>query len=114
MPESSVRFIGWDNVRMSVEKLVADSPEPFDPNTVANVGDLLAVCLERTPVPASVDEGYWSTVSFSWEDFEIEVFGDRLEVYRFYDQRSKIWYEEHRPGAAFTPKFLAEIAALAL
>jgi len=53
-------------------------------------------------------------VSFSWEDFEIEVFGDRLEVYRFYDQRSKIWYEEHRPGAAFTPKFLAEIAALAL
>jgi hypothetical protein len=53
-------------------------------------------------------------VSISWENFEIEVFADRLEFYRFYDQRSEIWYEEHQPGAAFTTKFLDEIAALAL
>ena len=48
-----------------------------------------------------------------WGNFEIEVFEDRLEVYRFFDQRSEIWYEYHQPGAAFTPRLLAELAALA-
>jgi hypothetical protein len=112
MPEVSARFSGWDEVRMSVDQLVADSPELFDTNTVANARDLLELCVKGAPVPTTVAKGYWSTVSFSWENFEIEVFEDRLEVYRLYDQRSEIWYEEHQPGAAFTPKFLAEIDAL--
>jgi hypothetical protein len=114
MPEVNVRLSGWDDVRMCVDQLIADSPEPFDEDTVADVRDLLALCVQGAPLPKAVAKGYWSTVSISWENFEIEVFADRLELYRFYDQRSEIWYEEHQPGAAFTTKFLDEIAALAL
>jgi hypothetical protein len=112
MSEATAQFSDWDQVLVSVDQLVASSPEPFSTNTVANAHDFLAVCVVGTPVPTSVTKGYWETVSFSWETFEVEVFEDRLEVYRFYNQRSEIWYEEDQPGAAFTPKFLAEIAAL--
>ena len=103
----------WDHVRVNVDQLVANSPDPFDANTVANARDLLALCDKGTPVPTSVARGYWETVSFSWGNFEIEVFEDRLEVYRFYDQRSEIWYEEHQPGDAFSPRLVAELATLA-
>ncbi len=100
---------------MNVDRLVANGGNPadsFDTNTVANVRDLLTLCVKGTPVPTSVAKGYWETVSFSWGNLEIEVFDDHLEVYRFYDQRSEIWHEEHQPGAAFSSKFLAEMAAL--
>jgi hypothetical protein len=107
-----VQLNGWDEVRVSVEQLVENCPDPFDANTVANVGDLLAACATGTPVPTSVGKGYWESVCFSWSNFQIEVFEDRLEVYRFFDQRSEIWYEEHQPGAAFTSRLLAELAAL--
>jgi hypothetical protein len=112
MSEVSVQFSGWDQVQAHVDQVVASSPDPFDANTVANEHDLLAECARGTPVPTGVAKGYWETVSFSWGNFEIEVFEDRLEIYRFYDQRSEIWYEEHRPRAAFTPRLLAELATL--
>jgi hypothetical protein len=107
-------FSGWDSVTIEVDEIVKNNLEPFDPNTVANVKDLLSVCRDSTALPADVSKGYWNTVSLSWDKFEIEVFEDRLEVYRFYDQRSEIWYEEHRPGEPFTPRFLAELASLSM
>jgi hydroxyethylthiazole kinase-like sugar kinase family protein len=109
----SGEFSGWDDVQIKVDQLAAGSPDPFNPKTVANARDLLAVCRNGTPTPTNVAKGYWSTVCFSWIGFEIEVFDDRLEVYHFYDQRSEIWYEEHQPGESFTPRFLAELTALA-
>jgi hypothetical protein len=112
MSEVSVQFGGWDQVRAHVDQLIANCPDPFDSRTVANAHDLLAACAEGAPVPTGVGKGYWETVCFSWGNFEIEVFEDHLEVYRFYDQRSEIWNEEHRPGEAFTRRLLAELAAI--
>jgi hypothetical protein len=108
----SGQFSGWEDVQFKVDHVVTESPDPFDSDTLANVRDLLAVCRNVSPIPSSVAKGYWSTVSFCWDGFEIEVFEDRLEVYHFYDQRSEIWYEEHRPGGSFTPRFLDELAGL--
>ena len=114
MAQMSDHFGGWDEVRIKVDQVAEESPDPFDAGTIANVRDLLAVCHNRYPVPTSVAKGYWSTFSFSWGGFETEVFEDRLEVYHFNDQRSEIWYEEHQPGESFSPRFLAEFAALEL
>jgi len=44
--------------------------------------------------------------------FPTEVFADRVEVFRFFDQRTDICYEEHRPGQPFSSRFLAELTAL--
>jgi hypothetical protein len=103
---------GWNGVRIEVDRLITECPDPFDLNTIANMRDLLAICQNERPVPVGVSKGYWSTVSLCWGEFEIEVFEDRFEVYRFPDQRIDIWYEEHKPGEAFSPRFIAELAAL--
>src|SRR5258708_124124 len=108
----SGRFGGWNSVQIDVDQIVATSPDSFDRNTIANVRDLLAVCRNESPVPMDVAKGDGNAVWFCWHKFEIEVFEDRLEIYHFYDQRSDIWYGEHRPGDSFTPRFLAELAAL--
>lgn len=112
--EASGRLSEWDRVGVEVDQVVSGSPDPFNPNTVANARDLLMACRNKSPLPTEVAKGYWSTVCFCWVGFEIEVFEDRLEVYHFFDQRSEIWYEEHRPGDEFTPRFIAELAALTL
>jgi hypothetical protein len=65
------------------------------------------------PLPSGVGKGYWSTVIIVWgKGVQLEVFGGRVEVYHFVDQRTDIWYEQHQPGQAFSPRFLAELAAL--
>ncbi|MGA9669345.1 MAG: hypothetical protein WBQ94_09065 [Terracidiphilus sp.] len=113
LTEASGQSRGWDNVRIEVENVVARSTDAFNPDTLANVRDLLTFCRKESPAPASVEKGYWNTIRFCWLGFEIEVFEDRLEIYRFHDQHSDIWYEEHRAGDAFTSRFLTEMAKLA-
>lgn len=111
--EASGQSRAWDNVRIEVENVVARSTDAFNPDTLANVRDLLKFCCKESPVPTNVEKGYWSTICLSWPQFEIEVFEDRLEIYRFHDQHSDIWYEEHLAGDAFTSRFLTEMAKLA-
>jgi hypothetical protein len=103
---------GWDLVEVEVERVIAGSPDPFHRDTILNAHDVLMVCRNACPVPLRVSKGYWSTVSLSWSNFEIEIFEDRVEVYHFFDKKTDIWYEDHRPGEAFTPRFLSELAAL--
>jgi hypothetical protein len=105
---------GWDGVRFEVDRILARSSDPFDPRTIANVQDLLTACQNECPVPMTVAKGYWNTVCFCWRKFEIEVLENRLEIYRFEDQRTSIWYEEHSPGETFSPQFIAELTALSL
>lgn len=105
----------WKEVEIVIERLVAECPEPFAPETVANALDLVSTCRAISPLPIEVSKGYWSTVSVSWPKFEIEVFEDRLEVYHFNDDKSTdIWYEMHEPGCAFSQKFLDELPKLAM
>lgn len=106
-------YAGWDSVRIAVEHVTSNEHERFDPSTIANVRDLLSACSSKTKVPWGVKKGYWTTVVLWWDRFELEVFEDRVEVYRFHDQGTEIWHEEHTPGETFTSQFLAELNTLA-
>ena len=91
--------------------MAAQSAEPFEPNTVANARDFLAFAQGRCPIP-KVFKGYWNTILFDWGSTtagpqQIEVFNDRLEVYRF-EPTFSVWYEPHKAGQPFSPRFLAE------
>jgi hypothetical protein len=105
-------YRGWDDVSKAVEEVIASVSEPLHPDTRANLNDLLSVCRDKSPFPIGVGKGYWSTIVLWWNNFEIEVFEDRLEVYRFSDRGTDIWYEEHIPGGTFTARFLAELTGL--
>jgi hypothetical protein len=105
----------WDEVETVIERLVAESPAPFDFSTVSNARDLVLRCRADVFLPTHVVKGYWSTVCLSWPKFEIEVFEDRLEVYHFNDDKSTdIWYEGHHPGEGFSERFLGELPKEAL
>ena len=105
----------WDEVQIEVDRFVAESPEHFDPGTLANAGELISICRGCCTLPTWVAKGYWSTVSLSWPKFEIEVFQDRLEVYHFNDDKTTdIWYEMREPGCMFSEKFLDELPKLAV
>jgi hypothetical protein len=60
-----------------------------------------------------ITKGYWETIILSWDiqpkGFEVEVFGDRLELYRFDDRRTDIKNVAHRAGEAFPTTLLAEL-----
>ncbi|SNS30149.1 hypothetical protein SAMN05421770_101405 [Granulicella rosea] len=101
-----MRKSGWDQVEAEVNQVLALNPDPFDSRTIANVGDLLEVCRAGVALPTDVCKGYWTTVRFLWSGSEIEVYEDRLEVYRFLESRFHVWYEEHVAGEPFTQKFL--------
>ena len=102
----------WDAIETQMGKLFETSFELFDSNIVGNMRDLPTACRIRCPLPDGMKKGYWSTVVIWWSNFEIEVFEDHLEIYRFHDRSTEIWYEEHTPGQTFSPKFLAELPLL--
>jgi hypothetical protein len=101
---------GWAGLSSRIGQIVAASEEPFTTQTIENARDLLNLLKGRCPIP-ELEKGYWSTFSFFWPqlNFEIEVFGERLEVYRFYDRRTRIWEEPHAAGDKFSEKFIAEL-----
>lgn len=103
----------WDAVEVEIDRIIAESPEPFTPETKANARDFLGLVRGRCFIP-EVFKGYWSTILIEWGDtprgpLQIEIFNDRLEVYRFYDKRTDIWDEVHANGEPFSPAFLAEL-----
>lgn len=56
-------------------------------------------------------------ISFAWDEtvggpIEVEVFKNRLEVYRFFDQRTDIRHFAHAPGEPFPPDFVTELPPL--
>ena len=103
----------WDEANAVAEQTMSSDVEPFDANTIANAQDLLALCRIYCPTPEVVAKGYWSTLSISWPDFELEVFDDRIEVYRFGHQSAiDIWYEQHLPGQNFSVRFTDELPKL--
>lgn len=82
----------------------------FDVGTIGNARDLLQLCATCCPLPMDVAKGYWATLSISWPGFELEVFEDRIEVYRFRsDGGTDIWYESHSLGQAFSDRLLEEL-----
>ena len=101
---------GWDAIESEVERLTHASVEPFHFNVLANLRDLLQLCRSRSALPTGIAKGYWATIRIWWPHFELEVFEDRIEVYRFGEDGTAIWHEDHRPGHEFSDHFLEELA----
>ena len=108
----SSKGVDWTNVEMQISHITGDSLEPFDADTISNVRELVAFLQGRCPIP-KVSKGYWRTILLYWEvtpdgPLQIEVFGDRFEVYRF-KPTFGVWYEGHKSGQPFSPRFAAEL-----
>ncbi|MGH6946151.1 MAG: hypothetical protein ACREDZ_02385 [Kiloniellales bacterium] len=106
----------WAAAEAEIGRIVAESAEPFASDTVAQVRELLTFLRERCPAP-EVTKGYGSTISFTWKEssrgpLEVEIFGNRLEVYRFYDRRTDIRHFAHISGEPCPPELVAELPTL--
>ena len=104
----------WAAIFGRVDAIVGERPAEYDAPTIANVREFLEFAKSQNLPPPDVGPGYWPTFSLTWdapgaENLEIEVFADRLEVYRFHPGRTDIWYEPREFGAPFSPKLLAEM-----
>jgi hypothetical protein len=100
----------WPGVETEIDRIITDSNNGFTADTIAQVNDVVELLRNRLPVP-DVAKGYWSTISLCWqgESLEIEVFGDRVEVYRFYVGRTDIKTFAHKAGEAFPAELLREL-----
>jgi len=105
----------WKEVECEVNRIINESTEPFDIDTIENVRDFLAFLRDRYPIPM-VSRGYWNTILLNWEsaargNLQIEIFGDRLEIYHF-EPKFEVWYEPHTAGQRFSPALVAELPPL--
>jgi hypothetical protein len=102
----------WDEVEAQVRRIVSECTESFDPTTVANAGAVLAVIRNKFALP-EVFQGKWPTIRFCWgREWEIEVFSDHVEVYRFpADGRFDVRHYSHLPGEPFSAELMAELSS---
>jgi hypothetical protein len=102
---------GWTAVELEINRIVAESRERFESATIAHINDFVAHVRGRCPIP-EVAKGYRSTICFSWEGiFDIEIYDDRLEVYRFFDRRIDIRHFAHVAGEPIPQELMAELLA---
>ena len=101
----------WRRLEDELDAIAACSGATFDPETITNAREFLALVRERSPVP-EIAKGYWSTFRFSWVALEFEVFADRVEIYRFYDGRTDIQHHSHNPGEPFSTDIIQALPAL--
>ena len=81
----------------------------FDPATIANARDFLALVRDSCPVP-EIANGYWNSFRFMWgTTHEFEVFGDHVEIYLFYNQRTDIQHHARKPGEPFSQEVIAAL-----
>lgn len=104
----------WAEVRQTVEDVIAERPEGFDAEVRAAMADVLALMETLDRARPYIGPGYWPTFVLNWdepgfENLQLEVFGDRIEVYRFHDQRFDVWDETHAPGEGFSEAFIREL-----
>lgn len=102
----------WSGVEARIEKIVAESPEPFAPATVQNALEFAALARSICPAPDEIAKGYWPTISISWPNLEFEIFDDRIEVYRFGEGRTDIRHDAHSPGSPFSAALIADLPRL--
>jgi hypothetical protein len=102
----------WTAFESEIDRIVRECvEEPFDHDTIANVRALARLVRETSPIP-HITKGYWSTMCFSWDTtppIEIEVFGNRFEIYRFYDRRTDISELKHIPGHQLPAELAANL-----
>ncbi|HEY0925120.1 hypothetical protein [Brevundimonas sp.] len=106
----------WADVRQTVEEVIAERPDDYGVGVRAIMADVLALMERLDRARPYVGPGYWPTFVLNFdepgfENLQLEVFDDRIEVYRFYDQLFEVWNEEHTPGEGFSEAFIRELPA---
>jgi hypothetical protein len=108
----------WPAAEAEMKRIISGEQEkPFTSDTIAQAHDFLRAVREHCSVPEQVRKGYWNTIIFGWTTgprgpLDIEIFGDRLELYHFPDRRVDITYVPHVPGEPFPPELIAELPML--
>jgi hypothetical protein len=107
----------WRFAETEIERVISEDVEPpFAAETIAEARQFLEIVRDRCPVPDDVSKGYWSTVIINWptkpHGFQVEIFEDRIETYRFYDGHTDIRSFAHAPEEPFPPDLLAELPVL--
>jgi hypothetical protein len=104
----------WAEVERDVAAALAERPTSYAPGTLGNLDDLL-LFLRGTGRPAPmVSPGYGPTFRLEWAEegadaFEIEVFQDRYEVFRFPDGQFDVRYVYHSAGELLSEALVAEL-----
>lgn len=98
----STSLTDWRQAEDELEAIAASAEAAFDAATIANAREFLALVRDRSPVPEIV-KGYWNSFRFLWGlTHEVEIFGDHVEIYRFYDKRTDIQHHDRKPGEPFS------------
>lgn len=106
---SHSEFQDRGDVEIAAGRVVAESPDPFNPETTQNMQDFISAMPPSCPLPAAVEKGYWSTVRILWETAEIEVFDDRYELYRFGQGQMAIEYFQRAPDSSVPGSLVARL-----
>ena len=77
-----------------------------DERLIANLSDLAAFGSGLAPEPV-VSLGVRPAIVLSWPGLTLEVFDDRIEVYRLSEPNSApdFWFEPHLPGMPYSEDF---------
>ena len=105
---------GWQEVEAEIARIVqhqSDS-DPFSPETVRQAEDIVSALSSDWPHP-SVGRGYWKTIIFNWgKTVQLEIFSDRVEVYRFGDTGMEVRSFAHKVGEPLSQEFLSAICSV--
>lgn len=109
---SSSVFNQWIRLQANIDRIIDNAVEPFHPDTIGNVRDLIDLLWGRFAVP-EVAEGDWKTICLDWRTtgdgpLRIEVFSDRMEVYHL-EPAFDVWCELHQPGQFFSARFITTV-----
>jgi hypothetical protein len=102
----------WASVPQQIDEVVRTSAEPFDQQTIQNARDFVAACKGRCTGPDVVAKGYWSTISLSWTNIEVEIFADHLELYNFLDKKTDIRHFVRKPEEQIPDDLLGKLVGL--
>lgn len=104
----------WERVEAEAAAIIGGRPLQYDGATRQNLAELIRLIRATGRPPPLLSPGYWPTFCATWEiegskTLEIEVFDDRYEIYRFFDGKTDISHEYHKPGEPMSSAFLREL-----
>jgi hypothetical protein len=96
----------WSRVVGEARSFMIAADGTVDESLIVNLEDLALFGSGLAPEPV-VSLGVRPAIVLSWPGLTLEVFPDRIEVYRLSEPNSApdFWFEPHLPGMAFSEDF---------
>ncbi|MER9239843.1 hypothetical protein [Mesorhizobium sp. M0633] len=103
----------WTVIREQIATIVAQSEEPFEPETIQNAYDFVALTQTHCPPPAGIGKGYRPTFCIWWNDVDFEIAADRIEFYRSGEGHTDIHEHLRSPGEPFPEGLIIDLPSSA-